>query len=64
MYIPLLLSAAIVEELELIWVCCWWRVDLFCFHVVADVSMVSIKLNVEFYFKNNCEKLLHLVGLL
>ena len=26
-----LLSAAIVEELELIWVCCRWRVDLFMF---------------------------------
>jgi hypothetical protein len=24
-----LLSAAIVEELELIWLCCGWRVDLF-----------------------------------
>jgi hypothetical protein len=22
---PLLLSAVIVEELELVWVCCWWR---------------------------------------
>ena len=32
-----LLSAAIVEELELIWVCCRWRVDLFCFHVVTIV---------------------------
>jgi len=31
MYVPLLLSAAIVEELELIWVCCRWRVDLFLF---------------------------------
>jgi hypothetical protein len=27
----LLLSAAIVEELELIWVCCGWHVDLFLF---------------------------------
>jgi hypothetical protein len=26
-----LLSAAIVEEWELIWVCCGWRVDLFLF---------------------------------
>jgi len=26
-----LLSAAIVEELELIWVCCGWRVDLLWF---------------------------------
>jgi hypothetical protein len=26
-----LLSAAIVEELELIWVCCRWGVDLFLF---------------------------------
>jgi len=42
MYVPVLLSAAIVEELELIWVCCRWHVDLFCFHVVADVSMVSM----------------------
>jgi hypothetical protein len=40
MYVPVLLSAAIVEELELIWVCCRWHVDLFCFHVVADVSNV------------------------
>ena len=39
---PLLLSAAIVEELELIWVCCGWRVDLFMSHVVADVSMVPM----------------------
>jgi hypothetical protein len=30
MYIPVLLSDAIVEELELIWVC-EWRVDLFLF---------------------------------
>jgi hypothetical protein len=34
-----LLSAAIVEELELIWLCPGWRVDLFYFHVVADVSI-------------------------
>jgi hypothetical protein len=26
-----MLSAAIVEESELIWVCCGWRVDLFLF---------------------------------
>jgi hypothetical protein len=26
-----LLSAAIVEELELIWACCGWRVDLLLF---------------------------------
>jgi len=26
-----LLSVAIVEELELLWVCCGWRVDLFFF---------------------------------
>jgi hypothetical protein len=26
-----LLSAAIVEKLELIWACCGWRVDLFMF---------------------------------
>jgi hypothetical protein len=38
MYVPVLLSVAIVEELELIWVCCGWRVDLFCFHLVADVK--------------------------
>jgi len=31
MYVPVLLSAPIVEKLELIWVCCWWRVDLFRF---------------------------------
>jgi hypothetical protein len=37
-----LLSATIVEELELVWVCCGWRTDLFCFDVVADVSMVSM----------------------
>jgi len=30
-YIAVLLSAAIVEELELIWVCCGWRNDLFLF---------------------------------
>jgi len=35
----ILLSAAIVEELELICVCCGWR---FCFHVVSDVSMASM----------------------
>jgi hypothetical protein len=34
-----LLSAAFVEKLELIWMCCGWRVDLLCFHVVAGVSM-------------------------
>jgi hypothetical protein len=28
---PLLLSAAIVEELELVWVCCGWGNDLFLF---------------------------------
>ena len=39
-----LLPAAIVEEWELIWVCCGWRVDLFCFHVVADVSMTTYML--------------------
>jgi hypothetical protein len=37
-----LLSSAIVEDLELIWVCCGWRVDLFFYHVVADVSIVSM----------------------
>jgi hypothetical protein len=37
-----LLSAAIVEKLELIRVCCRWRVDLFMFSCVADVSMVSM----------------------
>jgi hypothetical protein len=26
-----LLSAAVVEKLELIWVCCRWRVDLLMF---------------------------------
>jgi hypothetical protein len=26
-----LLSVAFVEELELIWVCCVWRVDIFLF---------------------------------
>jgi hypothetical protein len=31
MYVPLLLSATVVEKLELIWVCCRWRVDLFVF---------------------------------
>ena len=41
MHIPVLLSAAVVEVLELmsvLWVAC----DLFCFHVVADVSMESM----------------------
>jgi hypothetical protein len=42
MYIPVLLSVAIVEDLELIWVRCGWRVDLFCFHVFADVSLASM----------------------
>ena len=41
MYIPVLLSAAIVEELKLI--CVVGGVLIcFCFHVVADVSMVSM----------------------
>jgi hypothetical protein len=31
MYVPVLLSAVIVEELELIWVCCGWRVDTYLF---------------------------------
>jgi len=31
MYVPVVLSAAIVEKLGLIWVCCRWRVDLFMF---------------------------------
>jgi len=31
MYVPVVSSAAIVEKLELIWVCCRWRVDLFMF---------------------------------
>jgi len=31
MYVPVLLSAAIVIDLELIWVCCRWRVDLILF---------------------------------
>jgi hypothetical protein len=39
------LSAAIVEELELILVCCRWRVDLFRFYVVADVSMETCLLD-------------------
>jgi len=30
-YVPVLLFADIVEELELIWVYCRWRVDLFMF---------------------------------
>jgi len=34
MYIPVLLPAAVLEQLGLICVCCRWRVDLFCFHVV------------------------------
>jgi len=38
MYVPVLLSAAIVEELKLISVCCRWRVDLFYFHVVATYN--------------------------
>ena len=29
--VPVLLSAAIVEELELMWVCCGWGVTLFLF---------------------------------
>jgi hypothetical protein len=28
MYVTILLSVVIVEESELIWVCCRWRVDL------------------------------------
>jgi hypothetical protein len=35
---PFLLSATIMEELELVWVCCGWHTDLFCFDVVADVT--------------------------
>jgi len=31
MYVPVLLSPAIVEELELIRVCCRWGVDVFLF---------------------------------
>ena len=27
MYVPVLLYAAIVEELEMIWVYCGWRID-------------------------------------
>jgi hypothetical protein len=38
-----LLSAAIVEELELIWMC-GWRVDLFLFHVVAEVNIRYFKM--------------------
>jgi len=34
-----LLSAAIVEELELVPVCCGWRMICFCFHVVSDISL-------------------------
>jgi hypothetical protein len=31
MYVPILLSAAVVEELELILMCCRWHVNLFLF---------------------------------
>jgi len=31
MYVPVLLSDAIVEKVELIWACCRWSVDLFMF---------------------------------
>jgi len=33
--LSVLLSVAIVEELELIWVCCRWRIDLFLFSRVC-----------------------------
>jgi hypothetical protein len=31
-----LLSAAIVEKLELNWVCCGWRVDLFMYNTPSS----------------------------
>jgi hypothetical protein len=41
MYVPVLLSAAIVEELELM--CVVGGVLIcFCFHMVADVGMVTL----------------------
>jgi hypothetical protein len=40
----LLLSAAIVEELELIWVFVRGVLICFCFHVIADVSMALLQL--------------------
>ena len=39
MYVPVLLSVAIVEKLELIGVCCMWRVDLFLFSCVCFVLL-------------------------
>jgi hypothetical protein len=45
MYVPVLLSAGIIEEVELMWVCCRWCVDLFLFsrgcwhkHVICSSS--------------------------
>jgi hypothetical protein len=48
MYIPVLLSVAIVDESELIGVCYRWCVDQFLFFfVVADVSTVSMATEIR-----------------
>jgi hypothetical protein len=36
-----LLSVAIVEEMELMWVCCEWRIDLFLLNVKLILSCVN-----------------------
>jgi len=42
MYVPVLLSAAIVEKVELIWCVVGGVLICLYFHVVGDVSMVSM----------------------
>jgi len=62
MYVPVLLSDAIVEKLELIWVCCRWRVDLFS-TIAADnstgtyiihYSIELIAFSAEYTLFDNC----------
>ena len=54
MYVPVLLSVAIVEESELF--CVIGGVLIcFCFHVVADVSMVStVRVRTSSFYRTYC----------
>ena len=68
---PLLLSAAIVEKLELVWVCCGWRTAVTAWQIPDSVDTVVCALDDGWWYhskhveqfpdKINCVTL-HLVG--
>jgi hypothetical protein len=71
---PLLLSAAIVEELEPVWVYCGWRTPptsckpvwriplLWVQWKTPDDGQMNCPKDVDFHSKNKFEKLVHQVG--